>query len=544
MKYVIGIDFGTLSARAVLVDAMSGEEIAEAVYDYDHGVMDKCLPCGRGLPSGFALQHPEDYLKALGYTVRNVLELSGTDASLVAGMCVDFTACTLIAMDREGTPLCMKEEFASEPHAYVKLWKHHGAQSEADEITALAKARGEDWIELYGGRVSSEWAFPKILETLRKAPHVYDATYEFIDAADWISLMLTGRDTRAHSMAGYKWLYADGYPSNEFFKALDTGLDGIVGSKVRSEVLSLGDIAGVINSRGAELTGLKEGTVVASPIIDAHAAMPALNITGNGEMMMVLGTSGCYILNYTEGRNIEGTAGYVKGAVLPDVCTYESGQSSLGDSFDWFVKNCVPEEYKQEAREKGISLHAMLRERATKQRAGESGLLCLDWFNGNRSILADFDLSGMILGLTLTSRPEEIYRAIIEGTAYGARVILEHYESNGVEIRRICAAGGIAHKDELLMQIYADVLGREISVGARAQAGAFGSAIYAAAAAGIFPSVTEGAKVFSKPDVRVYRPDAENHRIYSRLYAEYKTLHDYFGKENDVMRRLKQIKEI
>ena len=543
MKYVIGIDFGTLSARAVLVDIESGEEIAEAIYDYDHAVMCQSLPSGKKLPSDFALQHPEDYLKALEYTSKKVIEISGVSVETVKGICIDFTACTMLPIDKVGVPLCFKPEFADEPHAYVKLWKHHGAQSEADEITELAKARGESWIDLYGGRISSEWAFPKILETLRKAPLVFEAAYEFIDAADWLSLMLTGRNTRARSMAGYKWLYTDAYPSNDFFVALDSRLDGVIGSKVHAEVLTLDDAAGVIDAKGAALTGLMEGTVVALPIIDAHAAMPALNITGDGEMMMILGTSGCYILNYKEGKNIEGTAGYVSNAVLPDVCTYESGQSSLGDSYDWFVKSCVPEDYRREARDKGISIHKLLREKAMEQKAGQSGLLCIDWFNGNRSILADFDLSGAILGLTLTTKPEEIYRAIIEGTAYGARVILDHYENNGIKIKRICAAGGIAQKDEMMMQIFADVLGREISVAARKQAAAYGSALYAMSAVGAYPSVTDAARRFAIPDVKVYTPDKESSAIYEELYKEYKALHDYFAKENGVMKRLKRLKE-
>lgn len=544
MGYVIGVDFGTLSARAVLVDTESKEEIAEAVYEYDHGVMDERLPCGKPLPEGFALQHPEDYLKALGYTVRKALELSGKRREDIAAIGIDFTACTMISMDNEGTPLCLKEEFASEPHSYVKLWKHHGAQSEADEISELARARGERWIDVYGGRISSEWALPKILETLRKAPRVFDATYEFIDAADWIILMLTGNDLRSHSIAGFKWLYSDdGYPSDDYFKALDPRLEGIIGTKIKEKVQRVSDTAGVLNARGAELTGLCEGTAVALPVIDAHAAMPALNITGNGEMMMILGTSGCYILNYAEGKNIEGTAGYVNGAIFEGVCTYESGQSSLGDSYDWFVRNCVPEDYRAESRERGISIHKLLREKAQGLRVGESGLLCIDWFNGNRSILANFDLSGAILGLTLTTRPEEVYRAIIEGSAFGAKVIVDHYENSGVEIKRICAAGGIAQKDEMLMQIFADVLGKKISVASRSQAGAFGSAIYASVAAGIYPTVEEASQKFAKPDVRVYVPDENNHKLYSRLYTEYKTLHDYFGKANGVMKILKEMKE-
>ena len=543
-RYVIGIDYGTLSGRCVLVDVNSGEEIAESVLNYAHAVMDETLPNGEKLPSSFALQHPEDYLDVLRTTVPDVLSKAGVGAEDIIGLGIDFTACTVLPMDEKGTPLCMKDEFKDNKHSYVKLWKHHAAQPEADEINELAAKRGEPWLPIYGGKVSCEWALPKILETLRKAPEVYDNTYRFIEAADWLSLMLTGEETHSAPFAGYKglWNAETGYPSNDFMTALDPRLDGIVGTKLSEKVLGMDKKAGYINESGAALTGLNIGTPVSLPMIDAHAAMPALNITDDGDLMLIVGTSSCHILNSKEVKSVEGICGYVKDGVVPGLYTYEAGQAGVGDIFDWFVKNCVPAGYAEEAREKGISIHKLLREKASKLSVGESGLLALDWWNGNRSVLVNSNLTGMILGMTLGTKPEEIYRALIEATAFGLKVIVEQYENSGISINSICAAGGIAQKDEMMMQIYADVLDREIRIAGSAQAGALGSAIYASVAAGAYADLKAAAEKLSKPDAKTYAPIAENAMAYKRLYGEYKTLHDYFGKENKVMERLNEFK--
>ena len=543
-RYVIGIDYGTLSGRCVLVDVNSGEEIAESVLNYAHAVMDETLPNGEKLPSSFALQHPEDYLDVLRTTVPDVLSKAGVGAEDIIGLGIDFTACTVLPMDEKGTPLCMKDEFKDNKHSYVKLWKHHAAQPEADEINELAAKRGEPWLPIYGGKVSCEWALPKILETLRKAPEVYDNTYRFIEAADWLSFMLTGEETHSAPFAGYKglWNAETGYPSNDFMTALDPRLDGIVGTKLSEKVLGMDKKAGYINESGAALTGLNIGTPVSLPMIDAHAAMPALNITDDGDLMLIVGTSSCHILNSKEVKSVEGICGYVKDGVVPGLYTYEAGQAGVGDIFDWFVKNCVPAGYAEEAREKGISIHKLLREKASKLSVGESGLLALDWWNGNRSVLVNSNLTGMILGMTLGTKPEEIYRALIEATAFGLKVIVEQYENSGISINSICAAGGIAQKDEMMMQIYADVLDREIRIAGSTQAGALGSAIYASVAAGAYADLKAAAEKLSKPDAKTYAPIAENAMAYKRLYGEYKTLHDYFGKENKVMERLNEFK--
>ncbi len=543
-KYLIGIDYGTLSGRTVLVDAATGEELAESVLSYAHAVMDEALPCGKKLPAQYALQHPADYLEVLKTTVPDVLGQAGVSPADVAGMGIDFTACTVLPVDEEMKPLCFDPAFAEEPHAYVKLWKHHAAQPHADEITALAAERGEAWLPIYGGKISSEWALPKILQVLREAPEVYEKTARFLEAADWLSVVLTGEETHSAAFAGYKalWNADSGYPSNEFLTALDPKLDGIVGTKLSTKVCGMDQIAGRLSKEGAAMIGLCEGTPLALPMIDAHAAMPALNLTGDGDLMMIVGTSTCHILNSTLKKNVEGICGYVKDGVIPGFYTYEAGQAAVGDIFDWFVKNNVPADYAAEAAERGINLHKLLREKASKLKAGESGLLALDWLNGNRSVLVNANLTGVLLGVTLQTKPEEIYRAWIEATAFGTKMILDAYEKNGITVNTICAAGGIAQKDEMMMQIYADVTGKDIRIGGSTQAGALGSAIYASVAAGLYGNVSEAAAKLSKADKCVYHPIPENQKVYAKLFEEYRTLHDYFGRgANGVMERLRGI---
>ena len=530
-QYVIGLDYGTLSGRCVLVNAESGEEVAESVSEYAHGVMDETLPDGQRLPPQWALQHPQDYLDVLSVTVPDVLKKANVAPECVRGMGIDFTACTILPLNGDGTPLCLLPEWEHEKHAYVKLWKHHAAQGQADRINDLAHRRGEDWIDSYGGKLSSEFALPKILQLLEEAPEVYRAAERFTEAGDWLSLVLTGEETHSAVFAGYKaaWNAESGYPSNEFFRALDSRLDGIVGSKLSLKVFGADRIAGHLNAQGARLTGLPEGTPLALPMIDGHAAMPALRVTVEGEMMLIVGTSSCQMVNLPEKRSVRGICGYVRDGVIPGYYTYEAGQAGVGDIFDWFVKTCVPAAYAEEAKGRGISLHQLLREKAAPRKPGESGLLALDWWNGNRNVLGNSRLSGMILGMTLTTKPEDIYRALIEATAYGLRVIAERYESDGVAVGSIVAGG--------------DVLGRPIRIAGTTQAGALGSAMYASVAGGIYPDIQTAAAHLSKPDIGIYTPDAENHRIYSGLYAEYKKLYDYFGCENTVMEQLSDMRQ-
>ncbi len=547
-KYAIGVDYGTLSARALVVEIGTGRELGSGVMNYPHAVMDERLPDGTRLRPDWALEHPEDYLDCLAYTIPEAIRASGIDAQDVIGIGIDFTACTLVATDKAGVPLCLKSEFEHNPHAYVKLWKHHAAQIEADVINELAAARGEAFLSRYGGKTSSEWMLPKIWQTLKEAPEVYDSADCFIEAGDWVVWRLTGKQARSSSLAGYKalWHKREGYPPDDFFGALDKRLAHVVDEKLSRDIFPIGAKAGEITEEAAMLTGLKPGTAVAVCNIDAHVSLPAAGLTQPGDMLMIMGTSTCHIMVSDEEKRVPGICGVVEDGVIPGLLGYE-GSQMMGDHFNWFVDNCVPESYAREAREKEVDLHVLLSGKAQLLKAGESGLLALDWWNGNRSVLVDGTLSGMMLGMTLTTKPEEIYRALIEGTAYGARMILDTFDNSGARIKNLYACGGIAQKNAFVMQVYADVTGREIRIARSTQAPALGSAMFGALAAGKavggYDSIEDAAREMGGVLDTVYRPIAENQRVYEKLYAEYAKLHDYFGRGgNGVMKKLKAIK--
>lgn len=544
-EYLIGIDYGTLSARAVLVDSTNGKIIAEAEKKYKHGVMDISLPCGIKLEKNSAYQHPEDYLECLSYVIRQVVSDAKISASDVVGIGMDFTSCTMLPVDENCVPLCMLKEFESEPHAYVKLWKHHSAQAEADYITDKAIENHEEWISLYGGKVSSEWLFPKLLETLNKAPDVYEKTYRFVEAADWITWKITGNEIHSSCMAGYKgmWNSEDGYPSNEFLESVNPKLGGIVGNKISEKILPPGTKAGELNEYGAELTGLNPGTAVSVPIIDAHAALPGNGIVSDKKMILIIGTSTCHIVMSKKQKKVPKICGSVKDGIIPGYIAYEAGQAAVGDCFDWFVKNCVPAHYCKSAAEENKSIFELLNEKACRKSVFQSGLVALDWWNGNRTPYADYDLSGMIVGLNMNTAPEDIYRALIESTAFGTKEIIDLYLENGIETDEIYASGGISQKNSFLMQIYADVLGKKITVPALLQAGAKGSAILASCACGIYKTFEEAARNMCDNNVTVYFPNYENTKKYRELYEIYKSVSDFFGQTNNtIMKKLKNLK--
>lgn len=549
-KYTIGVDFGTQSGRAVLVEVGTGKEVATAVKKYTHGVMDEYLPDGiTQLEPDWALQHPQDYLEVLAETIPELLKDSNVNAEDVIGIGIDFTACTVLPVDEEGTPLCMYDEYKSNPHAYVKLWKHHAAQEEANKINEIALERGEEFLDRYGGKISSEWLFPKIWQVLNEAPEVYERAAKFIEATDWVVMQLTGQEKRNSCAVGYKamWHKQKGYPSNEFFKALDPRLENVVDEKLSRDIYPIGSKAGEITKKAAQLTGLKPGTAVAVGNVDAHVSMPAVGIVDQGKMLMIIGTSTCHMVLGTEEKLVPGICGVVEDGIIPGFFGYEAGQCCVGDHFEWFINNCVPESYYDEAQDKGINIHDLLSQKAQGLAVGESGLIALDWWNGNRSVLVDADLTGMIIGCTLLTKPEEIYRALIEATAFGTRMIIDNFEERGVPIKELYAAGGIAHKNPFLMQIYSDITNREIRISASSQTPALGSAMFGAVAAGKerggYDSIVDAAKEMARLKDLVYRPIPENVKVYNKLYAEYKILHDYFGRgTNNVMKRLKAIK--
>lgn len=544
--YTIGIDFGTESGRAVLVDVRDGREVATAVHPYGNGVIDDALPgSSKPLPLDWALQDPMDYIEVFKQTIPAVLKQSGVSADEVVGIGIDFTACTVLPVKADGTPLCVLPEWRDHPHAWVKLWKHHAAQAQADQINETARKMGEPWLELYGGKISSEWLFAKLLQILQEAPEVYAAMDRFIEAADWVIWQLTGVETRNTCTAGYKAIVQNGaYPSREYFAALDPRFADVVDTKLSREFSQLGDRAGSLTEAMAAKLGLKPGIAIAVGNVDAHVTVPAVTVTGPGSMVMIMGTSICHMILGDDRQPVEGMCGVVRDGIIPGYYGYEAGQSGVGDIFAWFVNNAVPPEYHEAAQNAHLDLHQYLEHEAARQRPGESGLVALDWLNGNRSTLVDVDLTGMLLGMTLATRAPEIYRAFIESTAYGTRTIIEAFEERGVAVHELVAAGGLPEKNKLLVQIYADVTGKPMKLAGSGQAPALGSAMHAAVAAGIYPDIRAAAEKMARLKDEVVYPIAENKLIYDQLYAEYKTLYDYFGRgQNDAMKRLKKLKQ-
>jgi L-ribulokinase len=537
---VIGVDFGTLSGRALVVRVRDGEELGSATHDYPHAVLDRALPDGTPLPPEWALQVASDYLDVLRIAVPRALAEAGVAAGDVVGIATDFTACTMVPTTADGTPLSDLPELAGEPHAYVKLWRHHAAQGQADRLNELARERSEVWLPRYGGLISSEWEFAKGLQILEEAPHVYAATEHFVEAADWIVWQLCGTLTRNACTAGYKGIYQDGtYPSRDFLGALNPDFADFVATKIDRPLARLGERAGTLTAEAAALTGLPEGIAVATGNVDAHVTVPAAKAIEPGQMVAIMGTSTCHVMNGEVLREVPGMCGVVEGGITPGLWGYEAGQSGVGDIFNWFVTHGVPASVSTEAAERGLSVHELLTERCSTQEVGEHGLVALDWHSGNRSVLVDHDLSGVVVGQTLATRPEDTYRALLEATAYGTRRIVEAFEESGVPVKELVVAGGLL-RNPLLMQVYADVCDLPLSTIASTQGPALGSAIHAAVAAGEYADVQAAATVMGRVDRGRYQPIPENVKAYAALYDEYRTLHDYFGRgANDVMHRLK-----
>jgi len=551
-RFAIGVDFGTESARAVLVDVADGRELGVEVYAYRNGVIDERLPAPDSdvvLGPDWALQDPNDYIETFKRAVPGVVAGAGIDPAAVIGIGIDFTACTMLPTTADGTPLCFLDEYRREPHAWVKLWKHHAAQPEADDVNRVAAEMGETWLRRYGGKISSEWFFPKALQILREAPGVYRAADRLIEAADWVIWQLTGVETRNNCTAGYKaiWSAEEGFPKPAFFAALDPRFENVVDEKMSRSIVRLGQVAGRLSERAAAWTGLRPGIAVAVANVDAHVSAPAASVTKPGTLVAIMGTSTCHIILSDSAPVIPGACGVVQDGVIPGFFGYEAGQSAVGDIFGWFVERCVPPIYHEQARERGVSVHEILEEAAAALRPGESGLLALDWWNGNRSVLVDADLSGLMVGMTLATQAPEMYRALIEATAFGTRAIIDAFEAGGIKIDRVVACGGLPERNRLLMQIYADVTGRSLRVAASAQTPALGSAMFAAvaagAAAGGYATIEAAAAKMAHLREGTYQPIEEARLVYDVLYAEYVRLHDLFGRGgNPSMKTLKRLR--
>ncbi|HEX3277993.1 MAG TPA: ribulokinase [Thermoleophilaceae bacterium] len=541
MSYVVGVDFGTLSARAVVVDARDGAEVGSAVHDYRHGVMDRTLAAtGAELPPQWALQDPDDYLEALAAAVPEAVRNAGVSAEEVVGIGTDFTASSPLPVLADGTPLCKVPGFEDRPHAYVKLWKHH-AQHQADRVNAVAEQRGEPWLARYGGRISSEWEFAKALQVLEEDPEAYERMDRWLESADWIVWQLCGHETRSVCTAGYKAIHQDGaYPSVDYLRALDERFEDFVSAKLECPLSPLGARAGDLTAEAAGWTGLPEGIAVAVGNVDAHVTAPAARAIDHGQMLMIMGTSTCHVMNSEGLAEVPGMCGVVRDGIVPGLYGYEAGQTGVGDIFGWFVEQAVPPRYHEQARALGIDLHEHLSQLAAEQEVGAHGLVALDWNNGNRSVLVDHELSGLIVGLTLATRAEDVYRALVEATAFGTRVILDAFADAGLPVGELFAAGGLI-KNPLVMQVYADVTRMPLHLIGSEQGPALGSAMHAAVAAGIHPDIRAAAAAMGKVSRDAYVPDAARADAYDALYEHYVRLHDHFGRGgDDVMHELRQ----
>ena len=549
MTYLVGVDFGTLSGRAVVVRAADGTVLGSAVSPYRHAVLERELPDrsmggpAQALPPDWALQVPGDYVEVLRQAVPAALASSSVPSQEVVGIAIDFTACTVLPTLADGTPLCDLPALAARPHAYVKLWKHHAAQGQANRINAVAAERGEPWLARYGGRISSEWQFAKALQVFEEDPEVYRAADRWIEAADWIVWQLCGRETRNECTAGYKGIWQDGrFPDPQFLEALAPGFGSFARDKLVGPMLPLGARAGSLTPEAAAWTGLPAGIAVAAGTVDAHVTAPAAQAVAPGQLLLVMGTSTCHVLNGESLAEVPGMCGVVRGGITPGLWGYEAGQSGVGDIFGWFVDNAVPERYRRQAQAEGVDLHELLSRLGAEQPVGAHGLVALDWHNGNRSLLVDHELSGLLLGLTTSTRPEEIYRALQEATAFGTRAIIEAFEERGVPVHELVVAGGLT-RNAVLLQIYADVTGRPLSLLDTEHGPALGAAMHAALAAGLYPDIGTASAAMGRRVPAAHTPDPERRAAYDALYAEYRLLHDHFGRgANDVMHRLRALR--
>ena len=547
--YTLGVDFGTLSARAVLASVADGSVVASSAMDYPSGVLTGSLPGGVPLSPSAALADPADYRLTLMHTLREVVRAgcaAGIRPEQIIAIGLDATASTFLPVDVEGKPLCENKTFRSHPHAWLKLWKHHSAGSAARDLAQTALARREAFLQRTGGNMNAEWMLPKVLEIYREDPLIWQQTDRFMEIGDYLIYCLSGTRSASRGPLGYKLLLSEDEPSisEAFLSATEPGFESLLNKIAPAEERrSLGETAGLLSSDAAANLGLPAGLPIAAANIDAHVAFPTLGISDPNRMLLILGTSCCTILLSRDFHPVPGVFGIVKNGVLPGFYGYESGQSAVGDLLAWFTSGFIPTEYKKEAAAAGISVHDLLSEKASRLIPGESGLLALDWLNGNRSVLADTDLTGLLLGLTLQTKPEEIYRAFIESLAFGLLEIIDSYEQAGIPVKELYATGGIARKNPLFMQIYADVTGRSIRIARAAEGSALGSAIFAAAcagsAAGGHEDLSHAIAAMGHTEEHIYTPFPPHHAVYRQLFQEYHRLHDCFGRgENHVMKHL------
>jgi L-ribulokinase len=531
----IGIDFGTESGRVLVLDARSGEELGVSVVPYPSAVIDRTLPStGERLPPDWALQDPDDWVKVVHDGIPAAVADAGVAPDEVVGLGVDFTSCTVLPVTEDGTPLCTLPEFRERRHAWPKLWKHHAAQPVADRLNEVALEREEPFLERYGGRISSEWYFPKLIEVWDEDREIYDACAAFIEATDWIVWHLTGTECRQSATAGYKamWSPQEGLPPTEYFEAAYPGFSN-PSEKLGTEFVPLGTKAGTLTAERAEKLGLTDQVAVAVGNVDAWVSVPGAGVTSPATFVTVIGTSTCSMIVSPDEVRLPGITGVVRDGILPGLYGYEAGQAAVGDMLAWFVRTLDGDR----------DTYAQLEGEAAQLAPGETGLVALDWFNGNRSILADADLTGAIFGLTLHSSPAEIYRALLESIAFGNRRIVDNFTEHGLELSEIVAVGGIAERSPLMMQLLADTSGLTVHVPSWREVPARGAALFGAVAAGIYDDIDAAIEATRPESSRTYTPEPAAKETYDRVYAIYRTLYETLGRSDvELLHGLKKIR--
>ncbi len=533
----MGLDFGTESVRALFVD-LDGREHGWSSSKYRHGQITSRLPTtNASLKANYALQHPGDWLESAARATRSAWRRVGRPSGRLIGIGVDCTSCTMLPTLSDGTPLCLLPEHQANPLAWPKLWKHHGAISQTERINQIALQRGEPFLEQCGGTVGLEWFFPKMLETLDRAPEVFRASDVWVEAGDWLVWQLTGGPAeemaRSTCQAGYKgmWTSRDGFPSKPFLRAVHPDLVDVVRTKMPGRMKAPGQVAGRLSAAMAKKLGFQEGIPVSTAIIDAHAGVPGVGAADPGTLVMVCGTSSCHMLNATEYQPVPGVAGVVKDGILPGMFGYEAGQAAVGDAFDWL------------RRLTGQKTFAQLTRKAGTLEPGADGVLCVDWFNGCRTPLMDGNLRGAFTGLTLRHEPHHLYRALLESTAYGLRWIVEMLREGGVPVKKFIATGGLPHRNPLFVQVAADVLGENILVHPSQQGPALGAAILGAVAAGKraggFSSVRSAVRTIGGVRKGVngrggtlVAPDRRCTKLYEPIYQRYRETASFIQRES------------
>ncbi|HLR68647.1 MAG TPA: ribulokinase [Virgibacillus sp.] len=541
MTYAIGIDFGTASGRVLIVHIETGEVAGMRVVPYKSGTITSSL-ADKAIPHPFALQDAKDYMDVLRAGIPEAVKKAGIHPDQIVGLGVDFTSSTVVVADDQLTPLSDKEKFKTNPHAYVKLWKHHGASKEAADMFEVARMNKNRWLGNYGYNVSSEWMIPKVMELLNNAPEILEETAYIMEAGDWIVSTLIQENVRSNCARGFKtfWNEEDGF-FYDYYERLHPKLPSIIKEKLEGRLVKIGEKAGELSNEMSKTLGLPAGLPVAPAIIDAHSALLGVGSERKNQLTMVMGTSTCHLMLHDEQKQIPGISGSVKDAIIPGLFAYEAGQSAVGDLFAYAVKQ-APNEYTEEASNRHISVHQLLEEKAAEKRAGETGLVALDWHNGNRSVLSDSDLSGLLLGLTLHTKIEDIYRAYMEATAFGTKMIMRSYEDWGMQIDEVFACGGLPQKNALLMQIYADILNKPIHISASDYAPAIGAAILGTVAGGGHRTMEEAVQKMKQPFLKTVYPISENVKIYQSLFEIYHEMHDFHGFERiNMMKRLHEL---